>query len=283
MDVSRKNSQINTTSVNVNNIINNNINNNNNNNNNNLVNDEKLTKIEALIKCAFESKNDPETIRSTQNTNTNTTNEQTVLHKVDDTKSISSGNMNDNKNLLSKRFETFADADEPEEKKKNKHIYPTPDILLKNVIFEKYSDDCGELEKPDILRNVYANDADEDSADNSIEIAYEKLDDEKVDSVKIDDNDVDDDDDNDDDDNLNGERKIDNPWSITPVDIVGNFKQEIEREFGLIVSGYRNTSDDMMLDAEGIEDAADNVNLDGISDKTVENVAVNKVRDNIVN
>lgn len=31
-------------------------------------------------------------------------------------------------------------------------------------------------------------------------------------------------------------------WSITPVDIVGNFEQEIERELGLLVTGYRSNS-----------------------------------------
>lgn len=42
---------------------------------------------------------------------------------------------------------------------------------------------------------------------------------------------------------LNGEK--DEPgstWSITPVDIVGNFEQEVERELGLLVTGYRNTA-----------------------------------------
>lgn len=31
-------------------------------------------------------------------------------------------------------------------------------------------------------------------------------------------------------------------WSITPVDIVGNFEQEVHREFGLLMSGYKNSS-----------------------------------------
>lgn len=29
-------------------------------------------------------------------------------------------------------------------------------------------------------------------------------------------------------------------WSITPVDIVGNFEQEVERELGLLINGYKN-------------------------------------------
>lgn len=37
-------------------------------------------------------------------------------------------------------------------------------------------------------------------------------------------------------------------WSITPVDIVGNFEQEVERELGLLVTGYKNNfnSDEKM-------------------------------------
>lgn len=31
-------------------------------------------------------------------------------------------------------------------------------------------------------------------------------------------------------------------WSITPVDIVGDFEQEVERELGLLVTGYRNAA-----------------------------------------
>lgn len=41
------------------------------------------------------------------------------------------------------------------------------------------------------------------------------------------------------------EKEKDEPgsaWSITPVDIVGNFEQEVEREFGLLVTGYRSNS-----------------------------------------
>lgn len=44
---------------------------------------------------------------------------------------------------------------------------------------------------------------------------------------------------------LNGEKEKEEPgstWSITPVDIVGNFEQEVERELGLLVTGYRNAS-----------------------------------------
>lgn len=33
-------------------------------------------------------------------------------------------------------------------------------------------------------------------------------------------------------------------WGITPVDIVGNFEQEVERELGLLVTGYKNHSSD---------------------------------------
>lgn len=41
----------------------------------------------------------------------------------------------------------------------------------------------------------------------------------------------------------NGEREEPgSAWSITPVDIVGNFEQEVERELGLLVTGYRSNS-----------------------------------------
>lgn len=33
-----------------------------------------------------------------------------------------------------------------------------------------------------------------------------------------------------------------NQWSITPVDIVGNFEQEVERELGLLYNGYKNSN-----------------------------------------
>lgn len=31
-------------------------------------------------------------------------------------------------------------------------------------------------------------------------------------------------------------------WGITPVDIVGNFEQEVERELGLLINGYKNNN-----------------------------------------
>lgn len=36
-------------------------------------------------------------------------------------------------------------------------------------------------------------------------------------------------------------------WSITPVDIVGNFEQEVQREFGLLMSGYKNSSNSIAV------------------------------------
>lgn len=43
-------------------------------------------------------------------------------------------------------------------------------------------------------------------------------------------------------------------WSITPVDIVGNFEQEVERELGLLVTGYRNTT--FKTDSDAVDGAA---------------------------
>lgn len=236
MELSRKNSQ-GTNSLNGNNNINNNINN----NNNNSVNDDKLSKIESLIKCAFESKNYVDSERSMGDQLLKSEigivpNDRIIYQTNEDCVKTSA----DMIGKYPKRLEPLVDADEPEEKKKNKQIYQTPDILLKNSTFEKHFDglDDFRMEKPDILKNVFASDADEDSTDNGSDIAYEQLDDE---ALKIDEADKE-------------EQKIDNHWSITPVDIVGNFKQEIEREFGLIVSGYRNsTADDDMMCAETID------------------------------
>lgn len=51
-------------------------------------------------------------------------------------------------------------------------------------------------------------------------------------------------------------------WSITPVDIVGNFEQEVEREFGLLVTGYKSNGNgngnSTGSEDEGIADIMEN-------------------------
>ena len=39
-----------------------------------------------------------------------------------------------------------------------------------------------------------------------------------------------------------GHDKNEIQWSSTPIDIVGNFEQEVEHELGLMVSGYKSSS-----------------------------------------
>ncbi|KAJ6633346.1 Schwannomin-interacting protein 1 like, partial [Pseudolycoriella hygida] len=97
-----------------------------------------------------------------------------------------------------------------------KRLYSTPDILIKNNSFEDNFDFTDISEKPDILKNVFASDVISDPTVNSGKSANH----EAVDK---------------------SER---NQWSITPIDIVGNFEQEVEHEFGLIVSGYKSASSD---------------------------------------
>lgn len=103
---------------------------------------------------------------------------------------------------------------------------PPPDILQKSSSFERGFE--GSADKPDILQNV----SEENAEDNA------------VDTIKLSPGDKED---------VPGSN-----WSITPVDIVGNFEQEVEREFGLLVTGYKNNnknseSDDSDFDVERIK------------------------------
>lgn len=84
---------------------------------------------------------------------------------------------------------------------------PPPDILQKFNMIESRFDQSAE--KPDILQNVN----EKDSVVNAT-VTTTPSDKDGAGST----------------------------WSITPVDIVGNFEQEVEREFGLLVSGYKNAN-----------------------------------------
>ncbi|KAG4070745.1 hypothetical protein HA402_010971 [Bradysia odoriphaga] len=100
-----------------------------------------------------------------------------------------------------------------------KRRYTTPDILIKSNSCEEHIDFTTEInERPDILKNVFASDA----SDGDQMLANEKCDEihDQIDKCEL------------------------GQWSITPIDIVGNFEQEVEREFGLIVSGYKSSSSD---------------------------------------
>lgn len=61
-------------------------------------------------------------------------------------------------------------------------------------------------------------------------------------------------------------------WSITPVDIVGNFEQEVERELGLLVDGYKSTS--VGSEDEGFADITENSeDLESSTEKLFEKVS----------
>lgn len=84
---------------------------------------------------------------------------------------------------------------------------PPPDVIQKSTSSDNGFD--GHADKPDILQNV----------------AMDRSDVNCMASLSP------------------GQNEKDEPssqWSITPVDIVGNFEQEVERELGLLINGYKN-------------------------------------------
>lgn len=86
---------------------------------------------------------------------------------------------------------------------------PPPDIIQKSTSADNGFD--VNADKPDILQNVAMNRGDANGMATLSPIHSEK----------------------------------DEPgsqWSITPVDIVGNFEQEVERELGLLINGYKNSN-----------------------------------------
>lgn len=99
-----------------------------------------------------------------------------------------------------------------------KRMYTTPDILIKSNSCEEGVDFAELNEKPDILKNVFSSEM--DASDRVV--GNEKFE-----------------------ENFELNDKCEQgQWSITPIDIVGDFEQEVEREFGLIVSGYKSSSSD---------------------------------------
>ncbi|XP_031616977.1 M-phase inducer phosphatase [Contarinia nasturtii] len=73
----------------------------------------------------------------------------------------------------------------------------------------------------------------------------------------------------------NGEKEEPSAWSITPVDIVGNFEQEVERELGLLVTGYRSNSfsqdDGDVVDASISSKETNDKFMDKITDAVLSN------------
>ncbi|XP_055850962.1 probable serine/threonine-protein kinase DDB_G0282963 [Episyrphus balteatus] len=112
---------------------------------------------------------------------------------------------------------------------------PTPDILIKNYDSERYCRRVKPENRPDLLRNVSPNppmkcrfeatfmededkhhqqrSTERDSPPNTLLTSPENKSDMGRDDISL---------------------------GLTPVDIVGDFGQEVEREFGLIVSGYNS-------------------------------------------
>lgn len=131
-----------------------------------------------------------------------------------------------------------------------KRVYTTPDILIKSNSFEEHIDFTEISEKPDILKNVFA----DDDIDGDQMLVSGKCD-ESNDHV---------------------DKCEHGQWSITPIDIVGNFEQEVEREFGLIVSGYKSSSsdDEMCVSVKSRVDEISRDKTNSMCDKVCEHFFV---------
>ncbi|XP_055917299.1 myb-like protein H isoform X2 [Eupeodes corollae] len=112
---------------------------------------------------------------------------------------------------------------------------PTPDILIKNYDSERYCRRVKPENRPDLLRNVSPNPPmkcrfeaafmeDEDKRQQQQRITSER--DSPPNTLCT--------------DSKSDMGRDDISLGLTPVDIVGDFGQEVEREFGLIVSGYNS-------------------------------------------
>lgn len=128
---------------------------------------------------------------------------------------------------------------------KNLVTVQPPDILLKSTV----SLECvkASVEEPDILKNV-CKPLDQLDFD---ELKQCERKDAACDTIPC------------------RDKEDQTPWSITLVDIVGNFEQEVEREFGLLVSGYKNNGsfelNETVFDLEEEENFNGNF-LDKVSD-----------------
>lgn len=85
---------------------------------------------------------------------------------------------------------------------------PPPDVIQKSTSSDNGFD--ANADKPDILQNVTTDAGDEEKCGATLSPIQNEKD------------------------------EPGSQWSITPVDIVGNFEQEVERELGLLINGYRN-------------------------------------------
>lgn len=175
-------------------------------NNNNAINDD-LDKIEEILKGVFNSKESPAVEPNVKFES------RLFCHNVNDV-----DRMNDKCDVtnITDDIISLMQEDSKVITPDTKRIYSTPDILIKSNSFEEHIDFTEINEQPDILKNVFSN----DDGSDQVEI------DEKCENFEV------------------VDKCEHGQWSITPIDIVGNFEQEVERELGLIVSGYKSSSSD---------------------------------------
>lgn len=175
------------------------------NGNNNAVNDD-LDKIEEILRGVFNSKESPAV---------------EPMVKFDGT--LFCPNVNE-LNEMKKSRDVITDHVPSMEEHSTalpsdtKRIYSTPDILIKSNSTEEHIDFTEINEQPDILKNVFASDV--------VVVSDQTVINDKGENYEL------------------VEKCEHGQWSMTPIDIVGNFEQEVEREFGLIVSGYKSSSSD---------------------------------------
>lgn len=175
------------------------------NGNNNVINDD-LDKIEEILKGVFNSQKSPVVDPNAEFES------KLFCHSGNDV-----NKMKDKCDVINTTNDVPPMTDDstvinPDKKR----MYSTPDILIKTNSFEEHVDCTDINEQPDILKNVFANDVVSDQVGSN----------EKCETYE------------------NVEKCEHGQWSITPIDIVGDFEQEVEREFGLIVSGYKSSSSD---------------------------------------
>ncbi len=176
------------------------------NGNNNDINGD-LDKIEEILKGVFKSKVSPVVEQSNVQFESTVFSRDDLLNKMNDKCDVTNTAISDIQSLKENSKVIF----DP------KRAYSTPDILIKSNSCDEHLDFSDINEKPDILKNVYASDS----------IGIEQVVcNEKCENFEL------------------VEKCEHSQWSITPIDIVGNFEQEVEREFGLIVSGYKSSSSD---------------------------------------
>lgn len=179
------------------------------NNNNN----DNLNKVEAMLRSAFES------AEATITDENDFENNMTVLNGDDMDHGPASV-----KESIRNEFNKYLEACDTGDVAIAR---PPPDILIESATSlnddgEAKSEDENCKEKPDILKNVGRSsitvlDLDEGRCGDAAETMFDG-------------------------DRVNVEKDDQIPWGMTPVDIVGNFEQEVEREFGLLVSGYKNNA-----------------------------------------